>query len=100
MLLRSAGGALQAAFAEPRKMAATTRDTSESEWFDRVRLDVGDRVLDRVGGVNQFQIGSAYHPSPDHFIDESGQFAPIIRSHHNAREVFDLAGLIEREGLE
>ena len=72
----------------------------EAEWFYRFVANVRDCFIDRIGRVDQVEIGSSDHSSLRDFVDEIEQFFPIIGSHDHNREIFDLPGLNQSERFE
>src|SRR4029077_8512120 len=72
----------------------------EAEWFYRLVTDVRDCFIDRIGRVDQFEIGGSDHSSLRHNFDEMEQFFPIIGSHDHNGKVFDLPGLSQSQRFE
>ena len=81
-------------------MLSYARDPFEPERFDGLAFNVRDRFLDRIGRIDQVQIGRADCSVLRHLIDETDQFSPVIGAHDHDGEVFDFPSLNQGDRFE
>src|ERR1041385_5828472 len=80
-------------------MPSNMRDLFKSERLDRFTANVRDGFLDRIGRVDQFEIGLGNHSALRHLANETDQSLPIIGSHDHDWKAFDFPGLNQGHGF-